>query len=57
MYAILRTKRIKDSQKFSQMCQHNLRDKTEQEKNIDPSKSNLNEVLIDDFGVVSEFGK
>lgn len=58
MYAILRTKRIKDSQKFSQMCQHNLRDKTEQEKNIDPSKSNLNEVLIDDFDLQSskEFG-
>lgn len=49
MYAILRTKRIKDTNKFSQMCMHNLRDRTNNEKNIDSSKSHLNEILVDEF--------
>jgi hypothetical protein len=49
MYAILRTKRIKDTNKFTQMCMHNLRDRTNNEKNIDASKSHLNEILVDEF--------
>ena len=47
MYAIARAKRIKDNGKFSQMCQHNLRDNTNHEKNIDPEKSHKNEIFID----------
>ena len=47
MYAILRTKKIKDNAKFSQMCQHNLRDNNTHEKNIDLSKSHCNEIFID----------
>ena len=47
MYAILRTKKITDNAKFSQMCQHNLRDNNNHEKNIDPSKSHRNEIFID----------
>lgn len=53
MYAILRTKRIKDTNKFSQMCMHNLRDRTNNEKNIDSSKSHLNEILVDEFDLQS----
>ena len=49
MYAILRTKRIKDTNKFTQMCMHNLRDRTNNEKNIDASKSHLNEILVDNL--------
>ena len=58
MYAILRTKRIKDNNKFSQMCSHNLRDGKNPEENIDKSKSNQNEILIDEFDLenVKEFG-
>lgn len=58
MYAILRTKRIKDTNAFTQMCMHNLRDRTNNEKNIDSSKSHQNEILIDEFDLQSakEFG-
>ena len=40
------------------MCMHNLRDRTNNEKNIDASKSHQNEILIDDFDLQSakEFG-
>ena len=58
MYAILRTKRIKTTGKFTQMCRHNLRDRTENEVNINAKKSHLNEILIDEFDLQSskEFG-
>lgn len=58
MYAILRTKRIKDNNKFAQMCSHNLRDDKNPEENIDKSKSNQNFILIDEFDLqnVKEFG-
>lgn len=58
MYAILRTKKIKDNNKFAQMCSHNLRDGKNPEENIDKSKSNQNEILIDEFDLqnVKEFG-
>lgn len=58
MYAILRTKRIKTTDKFTQMCRHNLRDRTENEVNINSKKSHLNEILIDEFDLQSskEFG-
>lgn len=58
MFAILRTKRIKDSNKFTQVCRHNLRDKTENEKNINVKKSHLNVILVDKFDLQSskEFG-
>lgn len=44
-FAIIRTKRLKT---ISAACAHNLR--TKYAKNVDPSKSHLNRVLVDELG-------
>jgi hypothetical protein len=47
MFAILRTKRIKDNVAVGKTLAHNLRSKYN--KNVDESRSNQNEILIDDL--------
>lgn len=47
MFAILRTKRIKDNDAVGKAFSHNLR--TKFSNNVDKSKSNQNEILIDDL--------
>ena len=56
-FAILRTKRIKDSDKVGQAFAHNLR--TKYQNNVDKTKSHLNEILIDelDFASAKDFDK
>ena len=56
-YAILRTKRLKDSDKIGQAFAHNLR--TKYQNNVDKSKSHSNEILIDelDFANAKDFDK
>ena len=56
-FAILRTKRIKDSNKIAQAFAHNLR--TKYQKNVDQTKSHSNEILIDelDFANAKDFDK
>ncbi|MBY4834060.1 plasmid recombination protein [Burkholderia dolosa] len=49
MYAILRTKKLKSRAQITRACQHNLR--TRHQQNIDPERSELNQVLINTLDI------
>lgn len=54
-YAILRTKRIREHQ-VNQVFMHNLRVDLKYAKHTDPSKTDLNEVLVDTWGLSAGLG-
>ena len=54
-YAIIRTKRIRAHQ-VNQVFLHNLRVSLKYAKHTDPSKTELNEVLIDNLGLSAHLG-
>ncbi|MDN7816056.1 MobV family relaxase [Burkholderia vietnamiensis] len=49
MYAVLRTKKIKNRYHLAGAMRHNLR--LRKQKNIDSSRSELNQILVNDFGI------
>lgn len=49
MYAVLRTKKIKNRYHLAGAVRHNLR--LRKQKNIDSSRSELNQILVNDFGI------
>lgn len=49
MYAVLRTKKIKSRYHLAGAVRHNLRLRVQ--KNIDSSRSELNQILVNDFGI------
>ncbi len=48
-YAVLRTKKIKSRYHLAGAVRHNLR--LRKQKNIDSSRSELNQILVNDFGI------
>ncbi|MBC3884740.1 MobV family relaxase [Undibacterium griseum] len=53
-YAVLRTKKIKNRSHLTSAVRHNLR--LRHQKNIDSSRSELNQILINDFGIDMKSG-
>lgn len=49
MYAILRTRKLKNRLQISRACQHNLR--TRQQPNIDSARSELNQILVNTLDI------